>query len=122
MFSIADILYARHLVCETYFIVNRNEVKIVATRKYGTFPSGMSDPVYDVFASSMDSLAHTAGRIISDDTTGEIVVTEIVLSGVRGRVRAEGGIVTADNAIERSVRCLEAGIKAAAKARQGVKV
>ena len=120
MFCIADILYAHHLVCETYFTVNRNEVKIVATRKYGTFPSGTSDPVYDVFVDSMDSLAFTAGRIISDATTGEIVVTEISISGGRGRVRAEGGLASADNAIERNVRCLEAGIREAARRAQEV--
>lgn len=118
MFSIADILYTHHLVNETYFIVNRNEVKIVASRKYGTFQSGNQDLVFNVFTDSMEALAHTSGRIISDDTTGEIVVTEVTISGGRGRIRAEGGLVSADSIIERNVKSLEDGIRNAARVRR----
>ena len=125
MFCIADILYAHHAVVETYFTVNRNEAKILTVRTYRSFSSdyGLDDPVYGVFASSMRALGYSCGRIISDDTTGEIVVTEIYRSRKNSRVRmAEGGLYRAEDAIEASVKALEDAIKMAAKARQGVKV
>lgn len=120
MFCIADILYAHHQVCETYFTVNQNGANVLTYRRYSTFQHGTEDPAWEVFIESMQALGYTAGRIISDNTTGEIVVTEIVGQKRYKRYRAEGGLISASNAIERNVRCLEAGIKEAARRAQGV--
>lgn len=102
MFCIQDIIDRKHTVKEVYFRIGRKEAQILSCLYYEDNPMTLSDHAASIFEQSMDALGHTAGRIIMDANTGDIVVMEVWFpsrtykrsnNGQVTRIRYEGGMI-----------------------------
>ena len=106
MLCIQDIIDRKHTVKEVYFRIGRTEAQILSCLYYQDNPMTLSDHAASVFEQSMDALGHTAGRIIMDAKTGDVVVMEVWFpsrtykksrNGQVSRIRYEGGMIEPTN-------------------------
>jgi len=122
MFCEKDILDQGHMVLETWGYVTRNGTKIIGS--YTRAHIGRLDDTTDRLFEDVLTVDRRAGFcIISDYTTGEIVVTRL-WQPVKGRTSlsyswSEGGLSRPSGLIEGQVIALQGAIQTAAKIHAG---